>query len=233
MLVNDQPLDLMEGRRVGRIHFVGTEYPARRDHTDRQPALLHDTGLHRGSLGTQHNVFVDIKCILLVLCRMIRRDIQLFKIVQVIFHLRAFHHLITHSHEDPLHLFQSDGIGMPVADTVLFRRQRHINDLRFQLLLADCLFHFLLRVFHDRFDGRPGLIDKLAYLRALLRRHILHSLEYGGQFPLFPQELHAHVIELFRHIRCLDLRDRFLFDLFQSVFHSGFSFLRYRIFHSV
>ena len=228
MLVNDQSLNLMEGRRVGSIHFVGTEYPAWRDHSDRQLSLLHDTCLHRGGLGTQHNIFINIESILLVLCRMIRRNIQFFKIIQVVFHLRPFHNLISHSHEDPLHLFQGDGVGMPVADAVLLRRQRHVDDLGFELLLADHLLHFLLCLFHDRFDGGPRLVHKLAHLRAFLRRNILHPFEYGGQLPLLPKEPHAYVIEPFRHIRCLDLRDGFFFDLFQSVFHSGFSFLRCR-----
>ena len=46
----------MEGRRMGRIHFIGTEYSSRCDHTDRQLALFHDTDLYRRGLGTQHDI---------------------------------------------------------------------------------------------------------------------------------------------------------------------------------
>ena len=225
VLIYYQPFDLMKGRRMRRIHLIGTEHPSRRDHTNRQFSLFHHTGLHRGCLGTQHNFFVNIERILLVLCRVIRRNIKFFKIIQIILYLRPFHNLISHSHEDPLYLFQCNRIGMAVTHTVFPGRQCYINDLRLQLLCTDGFFHLSLCLFHHRFNGSSCLIYELPDLRPFLRGHLLHPLQHSRQFSLFSKKPDTHVIEFLRHIRCLYLRQRFFLNLFQSFLHSGFSFL--------
>ena len=46
MLVDDEALDLMEGRGMCRIHGIGTENTAGADHTDRELTLLHDSCLY-------------------------------------------------------------------------------------------------------------------------------------------------------------------------------------------
>ena len=129
ILVHHQSLDLMEGRGMGGIHLIGTEHSAGGDHTDGQLTLLHDPRLYRGGLGSQHDVLVDIERILLILGRMVGRDVQLLKVVQVILHLGAFHHLIAHANEDPLYLFQGDGVGMTVSHVILLGRKGHVDDL--------------------------------------------------------------------------------------------------------
>ena len=47
ILINNQSLYLVERRRMRCVHFVGTEYTSRRNHTDRQLSLFHHTRLHR------------------------------------------------------------------------------------------------------------------------------------------------------------------------------------------
>ena len=50
MGVKERPsetLNLMERRRMGRIHFIRTEHTSRCDHTDRRFLLLHHTHLNR------------------------------------------------------------------------------------------------------------------------------------------------------------------------------------------
>ena len=66
------------------VHFVGTEHSSRRDHADREFSLLHDAGLDRRRLGTQHDLLIDIERILLILCRMVRRDVQFLEVVLII-----------------------------------------------------------------------------------------------------------------------------------------------------
>ena len=75
MFVNDHSFDLMERRRMCCIHFICTEYSTRRDHTDRQFLLFHHAHLDRRCLCTQQDLVVDIEGILLILCRMICRNI--------------------------------------------------------------------------------------------------------------------------------------------------------------
>ena len=54
--VYNQALDLMERRRMGSVHLIGTVNTSRGKHTDRKLALLHDTGLYRRSLEYKHDV---------------------------------------------------------------------------------------------------------------------------------------------------------------------------------
>ena len=89
--VYNQALDLMEGRRMGSVHLIGTVNTSRGKHTDRKLALLHDTGLYRRSLGTKHDVLIYIEGILLILCRMVCRNVQFLEVVKVVLHLGAVH----------------------------------------------------------------------------------------------------------------------------------------------
>ena len=75
ILVNYKSLNLMEGRGMGCIYFIGTEYTTRCDHTDRKLAFFHSTCLYRGSLRTKEDGIVDEKGILLISRRMILRYI--------------------------------------------------------------------------------------------------------------------------------------------------------------
>ncbi len=57
-LVDDEPLDLVEHRRVRRVVLVGAEDPARADHVDRRGPGQHGACLHRRGVGAQHQVVV-------------------------------------------------------------------------------------------------------------------------------------------------------------------------------
>ena len=94
---------------MGGVHLIGTEHAAGSDHTARQLALFHHAGLNRGGLGSQHHLFIDIEGILLILGRMIGRDVQLLEVVLIVFHLRSFYHLVAHADENAFHFFQRDG----------------------------------------------------------------------------------------------------------------------------
>ena len=130
MLVNDKSLNLMEAWRMGCIHLIGTVNPARSNHADWQFLGFHGVYLGAGSLGSQNKFLIDIKSILLILCRMVRRNIQSFKVIIILFNFRSFNHLITHANENTLHFFQRNGVWMAVAHIALLCRKGDIDDFR-------------------------------------------------------------------------------------------------------
>ena len=200
-LVDHKPLDLVEGRRMGRIHFIRAENTPRRDHADRQLSLFHNPGLNRRCLSPEKYVVRDIEGILLILCGMVGRDIQLGEIVLVILDFRSFNHLVSHSDKDPFHIFKGNRIRMAVADALFFRGKGYVDGLaakppvEFLLLKSPALllYHFL--------DDVARFIDVFANLRPLLGRHILHRFEDRRQGALFPKHCHADFIQLLQAIR--------------------------------
>ena len=88
-----------------RIHFVRTEYPSRRNHTDWKLSFFHLTHLNRRRLRAQENIVINIKRILFIFRRMVRRNIQRFKIIIIQFHFRPFHNFISHTHKNAFHFF--------------------------------------------------------------------------------------------------------------------------------
>ena len=127
------------------VYFVRTEYTSRCDHTDREFSLLHHTGLYRRCLCTKYDILINIESILLILSRVICRDVQFLKVVQIILNFRSFYNLISHTYEDTLYFFQRDCVRMSVSNTVLLRWKCYVDHFCFQLLLTDCLLHSCLR----------------------------------------------------------------------------------------
>ena len=75
------------------IHFT------RHDYADRRLMLLHDANLNRRCVGTQQCLFADEKSILHVTSWMIRREVERFKIVVVVFDLGTVCDAEAHRHE--------------------------------------------------------------------------------------------------------------------------------------
>ena len=103
------------------------------------------------------------------------RDVQFLEVVEIILYLRAFHHLVAHAYEDPLHFFQSNGVGMAVAHQVLLRRKGHVDHFPLHLLFPDRPVHLLLALLQGRFDLSSCVVDHLSDLGTVLRGHILHT----------------------------------------------------------
>ena len=127
------------------IYFVRTEYTSRCDHTNRKFSLLHHTGLYRRCLCTKYDIFINIESILLILCRMICRNVQLLKVIQIILNFRSFYNFISHAYEDTLYFFQCDCVRMSMSYTVLLRWKCNIDYFCFQLLFTDRFLHSCLR----------------------------------------------------------------------------------------
>ena len=129
--VDYQTFDLMEGRRMGCIYLIGTEYTSRCDHTDRQFTFFHNTNLYRRSLGTKYDLVIDVESILLIFCRMVCRNIQSLKVVVIILYFRSFYDFISHTNKDTLYFFQGNGIWMTVSNAVFLCRKCYVDDFFF------------------------------------------------------------------------------------------------------
>ncbi len=207
---------------MGGVHLVGAEHPPRCDHPDGKLPFLHLMHLHPGSLGAQKDVAHGaghVEGVLLVLGGVVGRDVQGFEIVVILFHLRALHHLVAHAHEDTLHLFQGDGVGMSVAQLRFAGGQSHVDDFRLHPGLSDGFFNPGLALLQHLLNLGPGLVHHLPYLGPLLGRYVPHALQQVGELALLAQDAHLNLVQLFGGVTVLNLRKRLFFDLFQFFFH--------------
>ena len=161
---------------MGGIHLIRTEHASRCDHTDRQFALFHGTGLYRGSLGTQTDLIVNEESILFISGRMSLRDIQFCEVVIHVLHFRAFHNLITHTDEDTLHFLQCYGVGMSVADFHFFGRKCNVDHFCFQFFLHKGSFQLSFCIFQILFNLGTGFIYPLTNLWSVLSGYLFHAL---------------------------------------------------------
>ncbi len=103
-LVDDQPLDLMEHRRVGLV-AVAAIGAARADDADRRLLAQHGSHLHRRGVGAQQPPFavglrVEEERVVHLPGRVTDREVQGREVVEVALDVRAFGHRETHIGED-------------------------------------------------------------------------------------------------------------------------------------
>ena len=161
---------------MGGIHLIRTEYAAGSNHADRRLLLLHGTYLYRRGLGTKYDILINIERILLILGRMIRRNVQRFKVIVVILYFGTFHYFIAHTNENTLYFIQCNRIGMRMTHLGLLRRQRNIDHLCLQLLFTHLSCKSILRLFQLRLDSCAGVVHHLSYLGAIFGGDISHAL---------------------------------------------------------
>ena len=126
-LIHHQALDLVKEGRVGGVHRVGTVHPARGDDADGRLLFFHGADLHRGGLGAEKNVVVDIEGVLGVPGWVVLRNIERLEVIIVALHLRALNHVEAHSQENFLELVEHDGQRMLIAQFVPLARHRHVD----------------------------------------------------------------------------------------------------------
>ena len=168
-------------------------------------------------MGAQNDVVVHIEGVLRVPGRVVLGQVQKFEVVVVVFHLRAFHHFVTHAHKDVHHLVHGLVQGIHGAGGTGLAGQRHVDGLRRQpgfLFRPSQLFGTLG---DGVFNGRAGLIDHLTHLGPLFRTQFAHAPQYGGKLALFAQYAHANVLQLRGNIRLLYIRQHPLANLFQHI----------------
>ena len=160
-----------------RIYFICAEYTSRSDHADRHFAGFHLMYLCGACLCTQQQIAVDIEGILFVLCRMICRNIQCFKVVIISFYFRTFDYFISHTDENTFYFVQHVEVWMYMTNLCLLGRQCNVDRFLLHLCFSDEFFHFFPGVFQHLFNLGSCFIDKLSDLWSVFRCHILHTLQ--------------------------------------------------------
>ena len=80
--------------------------------------------------------------------------------------------------------------------------------------------HLCLCLVQQLLDSSPCIIDHLPDLWSVFRRNIFHAFKHCGKFALSSEKSYSDIIQFFRRISRLDLRDRLRFDLFQFLLSS-------------
>ncbi len=197
-LVDRQALDLVEDRAVGCIDLIGAVDTAGCDHADRDASPLHLVDLNAGGLRAKQHVAIDVERILLVLCRVVRRDVQGFEVVVVLLDLRSVDDFIPHADEDVLDLLKCHRIRMQMAALHFPCRERHIDGLGRKTLVLQLLRDLRLRRCKCLFDLCSRLVHHLADLRAVFRCHRLHPLQDLRELTLFTEHGDPDLVDLIR-----------------------------------
>ena len=157
---------------------------------------------------------------------MIRRQVQGFKVVVVVFHFRTVCHRKAHAEEDFPNLVFHDGQRVHAAHFLLFAGESNIQCFCLQLVCQHCLRQLLLLVCQCRFNICTHLIGKLSHCRTFLCGQLSHLLQDTGQFTFFSQILYT---QGFQHLGIRTVR-QCLFgsrtDRFQLFLHNIVPFFR-------
>ena len=180
----------MEYRGMGCIHLIGTIYRTGADHTNRQLALFHGTHLHRRGLCTQQNIPIDIEGILLILCRMVCRNIQCLKGIIILFHLRAVCHLVAHALEDIANFVDNNAHGVLMPFGSFLAGHGYVDFFCLQSVCQLCCFQTFLAFLQHFFNALSYFIRHLPDDRSFLCGKLAHFLQNGGQFALLAQKFH-------------------------------------------
>src|ERR1041384_411466 len=91
--IDDEPLDLMEHRRMRRV-VIGAEGAARYDDADRRFLGQHGADLYRRGMGAQHEPRAvrplrKIKGVVLLPRRMLGRDVERREVVKILLDMRS------------------------------------------------------------------------------------------------------------------------------------------------
>ena len=174
--VDHKPLNLMERRRMCGVYLICTKHTPRRDHSYWKSAFFHLMHLYARCLCSEQDIAVDVKSILLILCRMVCRNIERLEVIIIFLHLGTFYNLISHADKDALYLLECDCVGMAVPHTVFLRGQCHVNHLRLHARLPKLSLHAGLCLIEHPLNLCSGFIYKLSDFGPVLRRHVLHTL---------------------------------------------------------
>ena len=118
-----------------------------------------------------------IKCILLVLCRMIFRNVEKLEVHTVILNLRSFNNFVTHSDKYSLKVLKSYLVRMLMTTLYSCTRSCNIQPLCLHLLLNNLSLKFLLLVCNDCLKCISYSVNHLTYTWSLFRSYILHTLK--------------------------------------------------------
>ena len=209
-LVDDQTLDLMEQRGMGRIDVVTAEYTARCNDADRRLLVFHRADLNRRGLRAENNIIGYIEGVLRITCRMILRNVQGFEIVVVGLDIRTLCDRESHADKNILDFIQNKIDRMLLANRNFSARHRDIEGLALELALEGNCLQTLLVLSQTCFNRRAELVDHLTERRTLLRSEAAHILHQSRDLALFAEIFDADRIKLTgvrtgRHCLCSHL----------------------------
>ena len=135
LLVDYQPLDLMEHRRVGLVEIAAIDAP-RRDDADRRLLYEHGPDLHRARMRAQnrracHRRFREIERVVVLPRRMLGRDVERGEIVEVGLDVRPFGDPEAHVGEyfGDLVSDLADWMDATLGERTFADRERHVGAL--------------------------------------------------------------------------------------------------------
>ena len=127
VLIDIQAFDLMKLRAVGRIHFVAAKGRARRDDANRRRRRFHRANLHGGSVRPEQPAIGQIKCVLLVAGRMIRRGVQRVEAMPFVLDVGTVREREPHPTENADRAVEHLGERMNGADLVRRAGERNVD----------------------------------------------------------------------------------------------------------
>ena len=156
VLADDEPLDLLEHRRVRQVQVVAPVHAARRDHAHRRPVRLHVADLHRRGVRPQQRGgprplaphpprsvrgvrsaptgrtaarerLAQVQRVLHVARGVIRRHVERFEVVVVVLGLGAVEDLVPLSREDRLEALTQHRERVTMADDAGAAGKRHVD----------------------------------------------------------------------------------------------------------
>ncbi len=131
--VDDQPLDLMEHRRMRRV-MVAAKGAARHDDADRRLLRQHRADLHRRGMRAQHQpgavgALGQVEGVVLLPRRMLGRDVERGEIVEILFDMRPLGDDKAHLAKDRDDLVDGLADRMDAALAGKRHRQGHVGAL--------------------------------------------------------------------------------------------------------
>ena len=192
---NQQALDLVKHRRVGLVRITSVHL-ARRDNPVRRRTFFHHPDLHGRGVRAQQPAITEIEGIVHGACRVVRREIEQFEIVVVVFNLGAGCDIETQPGENADRPFH--GHGDRVQATALFTppRQRDIHFLFEQLFFECRAFQGLPAGQDGLVHGIPNHVNLLPVRLALLRLHRAQGFQLPGDLAFLAEIADAQIIQL-------------------------------------
>ena len=100
-----------------------------------------------------------------------------------------------------------------MTHTDLLGRESYVDDLSLHLLFPGFFLEFLFGLLQSFLNGSTGIVYQLAYNRALLLCHILHTFHRKQQSAVpFSKKCHPDIVELVQIAGILNLLDRLFSD---------------------
>ena len=190
---DDEPLDLLEHRRVRQVQVVAAIDLTGHDNPHWRLVALHIANLHRrgvraeerGRPAETRDLAGEIQGVLHIPRRMLGGHVERFEVVVIVLDLGAFEHLIAEACENRLDLLAHDCQRMAMPDQRRTSRQRDVDRAggRFRGIergsaLAEPLLEFLLE-----------LVGGLAEYRFHVGRRRGHRLHQRGDEAVLSSEV--------------------------------------------